>query len=98
MSLKETHGVKRAIELWEEFLQHPCWKELEGIAKEQAHIRAEDVLLGEHTPDQTLIREFSRGEYSGINLVLATATTILTTLEEDLAVIQQEMKDEKPAV
>lgn len=111
----ETANAKRQLEsdrqqfykrrkLFEDLLQNPAWKELEGILLAQHAMQLAELLappriaVGETPIDglaQTLVGEYRKGVVFGIQLTLKTPHATIETAKEILAEFNRQHEGQK---
>lgn len=69
------------LDLWQQFVAHPKWKELCEISEQQRAVRQVNVLNGLADLRE---EDKQRGEWLGIGLVLSVPATIIETLKVEL--------------
>lgn len=81
------------VRMWESLFEHPGWKELMGTIEAQRSERVNEIMSGEHTPDNTLQREYIRGEWAGLRLAELYAKTMHEVAVQDVVNSNQENED-----
>jgi len=74
-------GARDQVNAWREFIGHPCWLELQEIARQQIRVREDEILGNVYSKEHELLK----GERLGLSLFLALPDTLMSELEIDIA-------------
>jgi hypothetical protein len=78
------------VAAWEALFANKAWQLLMDTVKVQREERVKEIMMGEHTPENTLQREQIRGEWAGLELVEVYAKTMHDVAVRDLELVIKE--------